>query len=61
VHLGAREVERLGDLRHGGLGQMPECGVQSAQHRQQRALEGTLVLDDRGGLGRVPSHGARVS
>ena len=55
VDLGAGEVERLGDQRHGRLGNAAECLLQSVQDGEGGALHMRLLGDDFAGALDVPS------
>ena len=50
VHLGARQVQRLGDERHGVRRDMAERGLHVVQDRQQGALAPLVTLQDFGDL-----------
>ena len=47
VHLGARQVQRLGDHRQRFLRHVAELFLDAVQDRQQRAFEALQLVDDR--------------
>ena len=64
MHLGARQVQRLGDRRDGLGIDMAEHLLEGMQDRQHRALEMGETGDDRAGAvivpGGVAGHGSSI-
>ena len=54
MDLGARDVQRFGDHRFGGLVDVAEGLLQGVQDRQQRALKAQMLPDDLRGSFRAP-------
>ena len=54
VHLGAGDVQRLGDHRLGGFVDIAELLLQSVQDRQQRTLKAQMLSNDLRGSFRAP-------
>ena len=56
MDFGAREIQRIGYLRRGLLGQIPESLLQRTQHRQGRSVEVPVSVDDFCSLEDIPRH-----
>jgi hypothetical protein len=54
MDFGAREIQRIGYLRRGLLGQIPESLLQRTQHRQGRSVEVPVSVDDFCSLEDIP-------
>ena len=55
VHLGAGQVQALGDHRHDRLVHVAEGALHGVQDRQGGAVEPGMLLDDLRGPDRVPA------